>query len=218
MFLSDELHLFFKDSVTISRPGTMSKEVYEILEIFDALKRHKNTIYLVSTIFLATFLFSYVFIYYDMFQFRYFGDLMYESFKIKVQSFSIENKGPFEIIAIILANNLFVAAFTYIIMFFALINIAVNSYLLAYVFYLTNPLEFILLIGPHGIFEIPALILAATSGLVLSMSIIKKFRKEKHYKDYFKDSLRIFLVSVLLFVVAAFVEVLVTYQIALRIA
>ncbi|WP_459201431.1 stage II sporulation protein M [Methanococcus sp. CF] len=196
----------------------MSKEVYEILEIFDALKRHKNTIYLVSTIFLATFLLSYVFIYYDMFQFRYFGNLMYETFKIKVQSFSIDDKGPIEIFTIILANNLFVAAFTYIIMFFALINIAVNSYLLAYVLYLTEPLKFILLIGPHGIFEIPALILAATSGLILSMSVIKKFRKEKHYIDYFKDSLRIFLISVILFVIAALIEVFITYQIALWIA
>jgi len=196
----------------------MSKEVYEILEIIYAFKRHKNTIYLVSAVFLAAFFLSYVFIYYNMFEFRYFGDLVYEMFKLKVESFSLADKTPFELIILILANNLIVAAFTYIIMFFALINIAMNSYLLAYVLYITDPLKFALLILPHGIFEIPALILSGSSGMILFMSVIQRLRKDVQYKQFFRDSLRIFVVAVILFIIAAVIEVLVTYQIALRIA
>jgi uncharacterized membrane protein SpoIIM required for sporulation len=102
-------------------------------------------------------------------------------------------------------------------MFFALINIALNSYLLAYVLYVTEPLKFGLLILPHGIFEIPALILSGSSAIILFKSVILKFKKDIRYKEFFLDSLRIFGVSVLLFIIAAVIEVLVTYNIALNI-
>lgn len=203
----------------------MSKGVYEVLETMYALKRQKNIIYFVTFIFFSTFIVSYILLYLDVAWINSYGSLLYDSFLSKVDSFNISEGGSLRIISVILGNNILVALFNYVLMIFSIVNIMLNAFLLSYVLHISETLKFILLVTPHGIVEIPALILSGSSGILLFIALIKKFGKllkgskssetgSEIYKIYYHDSLRILGVSIVLFVIAAIIEGTITYQIA----
>ena len=80
----------------------------------------------------------------------------------------------------------------------------------------STPQDFIIYTLPHGIFEIPALIIAGASGLMITStvigavkSILKKTPVNEHYWKL-KDSLVLFIIAVALFIIAAIIEANIT--------
>ena len=75
-----------------------------------------------------------------------------------------------------------------------------------------NPLVFMSYVVPHGIFEIPALIIAGAAGFRLTtiiIDLINSFRGKPYVnKDYqkFKDSMALLAIAVVLFAIAAVIE------------
>ncbi len=80
-----------------------------------------------------------------------------------------------------------------------------------------TPLHAILLIFPHGIFEIPAIIIAGAAGFKIPYEIVRYLagRKEQILtKEDFKEYLTLALISIVLIVIAAWIEANVTLKIA----
>ena len=78
-------------------------------------------------------------------------------------------------------------------------------------------LEFVLLILPHGIFEIPAIIIAGAAGFKIPYEITRYLagRKEKILtKEDIKEYLMLALISIILIVIAAWIEANITLKIA----
>jgi uncharacterized membrane protein SpoIIM required for sporulation len=76
---------------------------------------------------------------------------------------------------------------------------------------------FIILIAPHGIFEIPALVISGAAGFRLTSmviniikSIINKTPINENYWE-FKDSIALFAIAVILFFIAAVIEANITF-------
>ncbi|MDH5810736.1 MAG: stage II sporulation protein M [Candidatus Methanomethylicaceae archaeon] len=70
-------------------------------------------------------------------------------------------------------------------------------------------------LAPHGIFELPALVLAAAGGLCFGAGVIRKIVRRIRGKEYevskdFKIGLRLFVISLVLLFVAAIIETYVT--------
>ncbi|MCQ5361913.1 MAG: stage II sporulation protein M [Candidatus Methanomethylicia archaeon] len=70
-------------------------------------------------------------------------------------------------------------------------------------------------LAPHGIFELPALVLAATGGLCFGTGVIRKIVRRIRGKEYeltrdFRRGLRLFMISLVLLFVAAIMETYVT--------
>ena len=99
-------------------------------------------------------------------------------------------------------------------MILSIVIMVINAFLIAYVLYTSEPLKFVLLVMPHGIVEIPALILSVSSGLLLFKSAVKRLKKDSEYVMDYKDSLRIFIVSIVLFIISAIIESTITFEIA----
>lgn len=115
----------------------------------------------------------------------------------------------------ILLNNLKASLFIYSgLGIFTAVILFFNGIIIGYVVAI-YPLSIIYIV-PHGIFEIPALILAAVAGFRITSMLINMLRSlvndeplSGHYWE-FKDSLVIFGIAALLFVVAAIIEANVT--------
>lgn len=97
--------------------------------------------------------------------------------------------------------------------------VILNGILIGYVYTLTNPFVYIVSLVPHGIFEVPALILSLTGAFILTkmeLNIIrlilnKSLRKDwRIIKGYLKDVLFTFIVTFVLLVFAAVIESSVT--------
>ncbi len=92
---------------------------------------------------------------------------------------------------------------------FSVFTTIINGYLLGFVAYETVKVEGVFILWrllPHGIFEIPALILSMALGLKLGTFAFKK-EKVKSFRDYFWNSLRVFIFVVIpLLLVAAIIE------------
>lgn len=74
-----------------------------------------------------------------------------------------------------------------------------------------------LLFFPHGIFEVPAIWIAGAAGFKIPYEIVKYFSNKKDYilsKDEIMGFLALSVVSIVLIIVAAFVEANVTMRIA----
>ncbi len=101
--------------------------------------------------------------------------------------------------------------------------LSLNGFILgAFLGYFTNggainhagvsPLVFVSYVVPHGIFEIPAIIIACTAGFRLTSIIIDLINslRGKPYinNDYlkFKDSMALLIIAVILFAIAAVIE------------
>lgn len=73
----------------------------------------------------------------------------------------------------------------------------------------------ILALAPHGIFELPALVIAGAAGLRLGISFIRKIKSKIRHTEYkltesLESSFRLFLFSLVLLLVAAVMETYVT--------
>ena len=192
----------------------MSKTTYEILETMYSIKRQKTTIYAVSGLFLTSFIMSYILLYFDVKWIKEIGEMTFNYFSEYVHSLNLEGKSSMEMFYYILVHNLSVGFVGYILMILSILIIISNAFILAYVLYINNPLTFILLVLPHGIVEIPALILSSSSGIVLFNAIVKKLKKNDNSSNiYYKDSLRIFLASIILFIIAGMIESSLTFEI-----
>lgn len=118
-----------------------------------------------------------------------------------------------ELIRFILFNNIkssfFGIIFGIILGIFSVIAAISNGFLLGFVASKTAQMEGIFILWklfPHGIFEIPALIISAGLGLKLGTFIFQK-KKLESLKNYLLNSLRVFLfVIVPLLILAAFIE------------
>ena len=77
--------------------------------------------------------------------------------------------------------------------------------------------EIILLILPHGIFEIPAIIIAGAAGFKIPYELVRYLAGKKEQpltKEDVKEYLTLALISIILIVIAAWVEANVTLKIA----
>lgn len=191
----------------------MSRITYEILELAYAIKRQKTVIYSISILFLISFVVSYILILNSP-GVQNFGNEMLTKFLTSLNLKNIENMDLGELFFLIIINNIFVNILNYILNIFSTLIIVFNAFILAYVLSISNPLIFILLICPHGIVEIPALILGSSAGVVLFMSFVNRLKGNKfEANDQFWDSLRLLFVSIVLFTVAAFIESFITFGI-----
>ncbi|HML05026.1 MAG TPA: stage II sporulation protein M [Methanobacterium sp.] len=122
--------------------------------------------------------------------------------------------------ASIFLNNIQSALITYVgglvgfITFFLLFS---NGLIIGYLAAKIPFKVFLILVAPHGIFEIPALILSGAAGFRLTSMVINMItsllnRKpiSEHYWQ-FKDSLALFAISAVLFLIAAIIEANVTF-------
>ena len=118
-----------------------------------------------------------------------------------------------ELISFIFFNNLqgslFGMIFGVLLGIFPLISVIANGYLLGFVASRSVQTEGVLILWrlfPHGIFEIPALFISLGLGLKLGTFIFQR-KKIKSLKEYFWDSLRVFVFIVIpLLIVAAIIE------------
>jgi len=173
------------------------------LNYFKALYNRNKWLILISTVILfASVLIGYIYA-------NAIDQLMNEFLGVMKGKFSKEGINTLSI----LLNNLQSALFIYVGGVIGIITAAIlfiNGLLIGYVIAIF-PLAPLYII-PHGIFEIPALILAGAAGFRITSMIfhmIKSLIKDKPVSDHFwefKDSLVIFGISALLFLVAAIIE------------
>ena len=124
--------------------------------------------------------------------------------------------GPLELISFIIANNIKSAFFGMIFgVFFGIISLGVvviNGYVLGFVIKETVSLEgfsVLFRLVPHGIFELPAVIISLALGLKLGMFlfIYKGKNKSKEFLIWLKDSVRVFIFVIIpLLVIAGIIE------------
>ena len=124
---------------------------------------------------------------------------------------------------ILIIFQMFIYGFLFCLSVFVL---AYNGFFLGYYVAIQDNLARVLaMLIPHGIFELTSCALACSSGLVLFNFMLKLFKSylkedlpfiDSFNKNFFKlkQALIIFLVSVLLMVIAGFVEVYLTIPIA----
>jgi stage II sporulation protein M len=124
-----------------------------------------------------------------------------------------EGLSAFGIIKFITFNNIRSTLFAIILGIFLgiypLVSALVNGYLLGFVSSMSVSWEGIFSLWkilPHGIFELPAVFISLGLGLKLGMFIFQK-EKLKSFKNYFINSLKVFLLVVVpLLIVAGIIE------------
>jgi len=127
-----------------------------------------------------------------------------------------KNLGTLELISFIITNNIKSAFFGMIFgVFFGIISlgvIIVNGYVLGFVMKETVNLEgfsVLFRLVPHGIFEIPAVIISLALGLKLGMFLFvyKGKNKSKEFIIWLKNSIRVFVFVIIpLLVLAGIIE------------
>lgn len=101
-----------------------------------------------------------------------------------------------------------------------LINLLLNGYVLGNILfslYQIEPKLIIAFILPHGIFEIPAIIIAGAAGFKIPYEIVRYLAGKKEQvltKDDIKEYLTLALISIILVIVAAWIEANITLKIA----
>ncbi len=125
-----------------------------------------------------------------------------------------ENFGVYDMVAFLFNNNLrsafFGLVFGIFLGIFSVINAAINGYVIGYIMSKTVEIQgvsILLRLFPHGIFEIPALIMSLGLGLKLGMFIFSGKNSTKELKRRFIEGLRVFLYIIIpLLVIAAIIE------------
>jgi stage II sporulation protein M len=125
----------------------------------------------------------------------------------------LEGLGTLETIWFIFFNNIkasfFVIVLGVLIGIFPIITAIVNGYLLGFVarnVVESNGILVLWRLLPHGIFELPAIILSMGLGLKLGMNLFSKKGREKFRKD-FVEALRFFVFVILpLLIIAGIIE------------
>ncbi|AAB98700.1 TPA: stage II sporulation protein M [Methanocaldococcus jannaschii] len=195
------------------------KEIFDLKEILKSPIRNKKVILFVSLVFILSLVLLYILVV-NIKYFSYLGDIIFQNFQKHVENLKITlNEDNLHIILAIWKNNLTVCILNYILGIFSLFVIAVNSYILSYVLYKFGAESFIYLVLPHGIIEIPALILSASGGVLFNMGLVNfliniKFGTKREVLYYIKESLKLLILSIILFIVAGIVEGTITFKIA----
>lgn len=191
----------------------MDRITYEILELIYTIKRQRIIIYSVSMLFLTSFVVSYVLIV-NIPWVQSFGEEVLTRFSTSLNLRNMRSMGAKDIFLLIVKHNISVNILNYILNIFSPLVIAFNAFILAYVLSITDPQIFVLLVCPHGIVEIPALILGSSAGVTLFTSFIYRLTGNKVKASIqFWDSLRLLIISMVLFTVAAFIESYITFRI-----
>ena len=171
---------------------------------FAYLKENKNYFFAILAIFLASFMAGF---FYPVFFAEFIKNLMIElSERIKGMNF-------LQLFVFIIKNNLsvaFIGMLLGIVLGIAPIFLAFfNGYVLGFVSSKTvSATNFFVLfrLVPHGIFELPALVLSLGLGLKLGISVLVKNKKENFFSNL-KNSLIVFIYVVLpLLIIAAIIE------------
>ncbi|MBW9221059.1 stage II sporulation protein M [Methanothermococcus sp. SCGC AD-155-M21] len=192
----------------------MSRTTYEILEMIYALKRQKKIIYGMSILFLMSFIISYILMVLNVSLVNNFGKMVLAQFLAYLNLKDITNLSQVDIFFMIVKHNLSTSTLIYLSNIFSIPFMVFNAFILAYVLFISNPLIFILLILPHGIIEIPALLLCSSAGIVLFTSIVYRLKGNKYLAHMqFIDSLRMLLISTILFIFAGIIESFITFKI-----
>ncbi|CAB3288789.1 conserved membrane protein of unknown function [Methanocaldococcus lauensis] len=120
-----------------------------------------------------------------------------------------------KVIFLMLAGSITFGLSTFINLIYNGFNVGV---LIGSTFQTNEPLKLILaLILPHGIFEIPALLISAVAGFKIPYEITLYLldKKEKPItEEDIKEFLKLALISIILIIIAAFVEVYITPKVA----
>lgn len=167
------------------------------------LKESKGYIYAISLVFLAGILAGFIF----------YGQFSFLEEILKELMLKIRGLGLWETIGFILQNNAqsaFLGLFLGILLgIFPVINTISNGIILGYVMkgvFISGGISEFWKILPHGVFELPAIIISLALGLKLGMFVFSKKRKEE-LLERLKNSFFIFIFIVLpLLIVAAIVE------------
>ncbi|ADG13972.1 protein of unknown function DUF95 transmembrane [Methanocaldococcus infernus ME] len=138
------------------------------------------------------------------------------NFKPKIQfNFISILTNNLKVILLMLAGAITFGLSTFINLLFNGFNVGV---LIGSTFLTNEPLKLITaLILPHGIFEIPAMLIAAIAGFKIPYEITLYLldRKEKPItEEDIKEFLKLALISIILIIIAAFVEVYITPEVA----
>lgn len=182
--------------------------IYENFKLSLAyLKNLKNFFWFSLVLFLIISVFGYVFpVFFEEQVLKIIEELLRET----------EGMGGFELTRFIIFNNIKSAFFAMIFgIALGIVPIAVavvNAYVLGFVS--AKSVEFggflvLLRLVPHGIFEIPAIIISIALGLKLGMFlfIYKGKNKKTEFWKWFKDSLRVFVFIIIpLLVIAGIIE------------
>ncbi|MCX6747010.1 MAG: stage II sporulation protein M [Candidatus Pacearchaeota archaeon] len=180
--------------------------IEEYKKSWDYIKKSKNFIYIAIGIFLLFLLIGFLIpapkILADELL-KFVRDLLNQT----------EGLSQFELIQFIISNNVkttFLSIFFGAIFgIFPIINTIINGYVLGFVFVLTvnnSGVWELWRILPHGIFELPAVFISFGLGIKLGMFIFQK-KKLEFFKDYFMNSLRVFLLIILpLLIIAGIIE------------
>ncbi|WP_292460153.1 stage II sporulation protein M [Methanothermococcus sp.] len=142
------------------------------------------------------------------------GDL--PNFKPKIQfNFPFILTNNLKVIFLMLAGSITFGLSTFINLIFNGFNVGV---LIGSTFQTNEPLKLIAgFILPHGIFEIPAMLISAVAGFKIPYEVIQYLRDKKEKpitEEDIKEFLKLALISIVLIVIAAFVEVYITPKIA----
>ena len=172
----------------------------------DYLKKTKNYFWFSLVLFFGVGIFGYLF------------PVFFEEQILKMIIELIEKTeglGGLELIRFIFINNLKSGFFAMIFgIFLGIVPFIVaimNGYVLGFVANKTISIEGILILWrllPHGIFEIPAIMISIGLGLRLGLFLlISKNKNWKEFKKWFVDSLRVFVFIVIpLLILAAIIE------------
>lgn len=134
----------------------------------------------------------------------------------------IKDLGLFDLFLLISSNNVIKAFFMMLLGILwgiiPVLFILLNGYAIGMIVSITLAESGIatILLGtlPHGVLEIPAVVLAASYGVWLGERFVKKLRKETALNIHVKKSIGVFLKIILpLLVIAAFIETFITSQI-----
>lgn len=169
------------------------------------LKESKNYFFIILFLFFISILLGFIF---PVFFVEHILEIMEELMK------RTEGMGFTQLLFFILENNFRVAFFgllTGIVLgLIPLLLTFFNGYVIGFVSNMAvGQAGFIALINlvPHGIFEIPAIILSLGLGLKLGMFVFKKKGRKKQFFYDLENSLRVFLFVILpLLIIAAVIE------------
>lgn len=171
---------------------------------WDFIKESKNQILFISLVFLVFIVIGFAF---PVFFLDYMRQMLQELY------FKTAGMNFIQLFVFILQNNIttsLIGMFLGIIFgILPILLIAFNGYVLGFVMTksaeIVGPLE-LLKLFPHGVFEIPAVLVSLGMGLKIGMFIFEK-KKKKAFLHSLENSIRVFLFVVIpLLVIAALIE------------
>ncbi len=200
-----------KDVKKTSKENFSLKEEY--VKTWDYLKKTKKFIWIIAIVFLVMALIGY-FVPAPEFISNQILELIEEILD------KTQGMGSRELVTFIIANNVQASflgmIFGFVLGIFPVITVIINGYVLGFVALMSINLEgasSLLKLLPHGIFELPAVIIALGTGLKLGTFPFQKNPK-KSLRNFLKNSIKVFLLIVLpLLLIAGIIEGLLIFLI-----